>query len=262
MRPRWPVGDRFATRCGTSARQTILLGNKDRYLLDDQLPLDLADAGQCNNAGPGNTGGTGEPGAAGTPGKNAGTISISAPRARGALEIMNRGMDGGPGGRGGNGGTGGKGQRGGRGRQNYLDGPFGVHVATDCACGGAFGGKGGRGGGSGTGGPGGPGGGGGEVVLSVADTDDFKITADLRGGCSGRSGPPGQPGEPGIGGDGGGGDGPACRDESTSRRGENGTERGNVPSQPATLRVRGTSGRLNVNGASVPVTLVEALECS
>lgn len=205
----------------------------------------ISEAGQCRNGLAGNRGVAGETGAVGLHGKDAGRIAILAPRATGSITIVNAGMDGGHGGRGGDGGTGGTGQRGGRGRQNY--GPF--NIPTDCACGGAFGGPGGPGGDAGSGGDGGRGGHGGEIVLRLDKADDFNAVVDTRGGLSGPLGPPGAPGEPGLGGLGGGGDGPACRDESNSRHGSNGTEQGQVPKMVNTTPVRAESGR--VEGGTV-----------
>ncbi|MEY2487736.1 MAG: hypothetical protein QOH39_3384 [Verrucomicrobiota bacterium] len=214
---------------------------------------DIPEAGQCQNGRVGNPGGDGELGATGSPGKPGGKIYISAEEATGSLTIIDCGMDGGPGGRGGDGGIGGTGQRGGRGKQNYAV-PFrGVRIPTDCACGGAFGGPGGPGGNGGAGGVGGAGGNGGYVNLRIGRPNGLKVAVDVRGGLTGRPGQPGSPGEPGLGGLGGGGDGPACRDESNSRHGPNGTQRGNVPASPEIPSSRADSGKVDAGNLQVKI---------
>jgi hypothetical protein len=185
---------------------------------------DLPEAPRCQPGRQGNPGIAGEVGEPGATGSIAGRVSIIAPTATGSIKVINTGMNGGSGGKGGDGGVGGTGQRGGRGRQNYV-----AHIPTDCACGGSFGGAGGPGGDAGPGGLGGLGGRGGDISLKIEKPNALTLAVDDRGGLSGPDGLAGRPGDSGQGGPGGGGDGPACRDESNSRRGANGTQLGHVP---------------------------------
>jgi len=205
--------------------------------------LNIPDAPPCQAGRRGNPGLAGEGGAAGLSGNNAGTVTISAKSAEGTLKIINTGMDGGEGGKGGDGGKGGTGQRGGHGQERIVHLGF-TSVAVECRCGGAPGGQGGTGGDAGPGGPGGAGGEGGDVQLEIEKADALTVSVDVLGGLSGPPGAPGVPGNPGEGGLGGGGEGIYCKDESQSRHGPSGIERGKLPATPTPASGRAKSGRV------------------